>query len=130
MASQAAYDTSDSTSLYSSRAPATTIGIPKTSRCPSRGAYGYPYNSFIPTNFLDNVWAEDNPDAYFIRPRSNMSTGGYLRDANDRYLQNARYLRLKNLTVGYTIPAKVTKKAGIDQVREASPEKTSITGRP
>lgn len=46
-----------------------------------------------------------------------MSTGGYLRDANDRYLQNARYLRLKNLTVGYTIPAKVTKKAGIDQVR-------------
>ena len=46
-----------------------------------------------------------------------MSTGGYLRDANDRYLQNIRYLRFKNLTVGYTIPAKITKKAGIDQVR-------------
>lgn len=90
---------------------------PENQSMPFWGAYGYPYNSFIPTNFLDNVWAEDNPDAYFIRPRSNMSTGGYLRDANDRYLQNARYLRLKNLTVGYTIPAKVTKKAGIDQVR-------------
>ncbi len=81
------------------------------------GSYGYPYNSFLPKNFLSNVWSEDNPDAYFIRPRSNMSTGGYLRDANDRYLQNVRYLRFKNLTVGYTIPAKITKKAGIDQVR-------------
>ncbi len=26
------------------------------------------------------------------------------RVVNDRYLQNAAYLRLKNLTVGYTIP--------------------------
>ena len=90
---------------------------PENQSMPFWGAYGYPYNSFIPTDFLSNVWSEDNPDAYFIRPRSNMSTGGYLRDANDRYLQNARYLRLKNLTVGYTIPAKITKKAGIDQVR-------------
>lgn len=81
------------------------------------GAYQYGYSGFMPKNFLDNVWSEDNPDAYFIRPRSYMSTGGYLRDANDRYLQNIRYLRFKNLTVGYTIPANITKKAGIDQVR-------------
>ena len=90
---------------------------PDNQSMPFWGSYGYPYNSFLPKNFLDNVWSEDNPDAYFIRPRSNMSTGGYLRDANDRYLQNIRYLRFKNLTVGYTIPAKITKKAGIDQVR-------------
>ena len=31
-------------------------------------------------------------------------SGGALGVANDRYLQNAAYLRLKNLTVGYTIP--------------------------
>lgn len=90
---------------------------PENQSMPFWGAYGYPYNSFIPTDFLSKVWAEDNTDAYYIRPRSNMSTGGYLRDANDRYLQNARYLRLKNLTVGYTLPAKYTRVAGIDQVR-------------
>ena len=44
-------------------------------------------------------------------------SGGYLSKVNDRYLQNIRYLRLKNLTVGYTIPATLTKKAGIDQIR-------------
>ena len=31
-------------------------------------------------------------------------SGGALGVVNDRYLQNAAYLRLKNLTVGYTIP--------------------------
>ena len=81
------------------------------------GPYGYPMNSYLPTNFVSNVWAEDNPGAYFARPRSNIATGGYLRYVNDRYLQNIRYLRFKNLTVGYTIPANITKKAGIDQVR-------------
>lgn len=81
------------------------------------GSYGYPFSSYLPENFLDNVWAEDNKGAYMPRPRSNIATGGYLRDVNDRYLQNIRYLRFKNLTVGYTVPAKLTKKAGIDQVR-------------
>ena len=60
---------------------------------------------------------EDNPDAYFPRPRAYSSTGGQLRLINDRYLQNIRYLRLKNLTLGYTIPKKVTKVLSLDKVR-------------
>ncbi len=36
---------------------------------------------------------------------------------NDRYLQNLRYLRLKNLSVGYTVPKKATQKIGIDKIR-------------
>ncbi|MCD8172879.1 MAG: hypothetical protein LUD76_05375 [Alistipes sp.] len=35
---------------------------------------------------------------------------------NDRYLQNVAYLRLKNLTVGYTLPVAVKH---IDRVRVA-----------
>lgn len=43
---------------------------------------------------------------------------GRLSEQGQRpFLQNIRYLRLKNLTVGYTIPATLTKKAGIDQIR-------------
>ena len=45
------------------------------------------------------------------------ATSGPLSKVNDRYLQNIRYLRLKNLTVGYTIPERLTKKIGVDQVR-------------
>src|SRR5690606_32751870 len=34
-----------------------------------------------------------------------------------RYLQDASYLRLKNLTIDYAIPAKLLEKAGIRQAR-------------
>ena len=81
------------------------------------GPYSYPYLSFLQENFLDEVWAEDNRDAYFTRPMAYSATSGPLSHVNDRYLQNIRYLRLKNLTVGYTLPVNLTKKIGIEQAR-------------
>lgn len=81
------------------------------------GPYSYPYLSFLPKNFLNDVWAEDNKDAYFTRPMAYSATSGPLAQKNDRYLQNLRYLRFKNLTVGYTVPANITKKAKVDMVR-------------
>ena len=81
------------------------------------GPYSYPYQTFLQKNFMDKVWTEDNPDAYFPRPMAYASTSGPLSKANDRYLQNIRYMRLKNLTVGYTIPVELTKKIGIEQAR-------------
>ena len=80
--------------------------------------YGYTaYQSFIPVDFMDQVWSEDNRDAYFPRPMAKASSGKNLQHVNSRYIQNLRYLRFKNLTVGYTIPANITKKAHIDRVR-------------
>lgn len=73
--------------------------------------------TYIPRDFLNQVWSEDNADAYFPRPMSNSAISGTLSYVNDRYLQNIRYLRLKNLTVGYTIPQALTKKIALDQVR-------------
>jgi hypothetical protein len=45
------------------------------------------------------------------------STSGPLSKVNDRYLQNLRYLRFKNLTIGYTIPSGLTNKMGIEVLR-------------
>ena len=44
--------------------------------------------------------------AYFPRWRGYEALGAtnQLGPANDRYMQNLAYLRLKNLTIGYTIP--------------------------
>ena len=81
------------------------------------GPYSYPYVSFLQRDFIDRVWSEENPDTYFPRPRAYSSTGGELSKVNSRYLQNIRYLRLKNLTVGYTIPGKITRKVGLEKVR-------------
>lgn len=84
------------------------------------GPYARPYTTFIPDDFLSKVWSEDNPDAYFPRPRGyialnskNRSLGVY----NDRYLQDLAYCRLKNLTVGYTLPARWMSKIGLDRCR-------------
>lgn len=69
------------------------------------GPYSFPSLSFIHKDFEKNVWSEENTDAYFPRARGYASySGGALGVVNDRYLQNAAYLRLKNLTIGYTIP--------------------------
>ena len=81
--------------------------------------YARPYQTFIPRDFLNDCWSEDSPDAYYPRPRGYvaMNTSRPLGVANDRYLQNIGYLRLKNLTIGYTLPEKLTKKAYISKLR-------------
>lgn len=84
---------------------------------PFWGTYSYPYLTYLPVNFLDRVWSPENPDAYFPRALAYSSSSGPLSYVNNRYLQNIRYLRFKNLTVGYTIPYSVTSKIGIRQLR-------------
>lgn len=83
------------------------------------GPYANPYCSYLAKDFLDDVWAVDNKDAYFPRPRQYAAHSGQaeLGAVNSRYIQNIRYLRFKNLTVGYTIPEYITKKIHIDNVR-------------
>ncbi len=84
------------------------------------GAYCRPYQTFIPKNFMSDVWSEDNPDAYYPRARAYASlntTNGTVYYTNSRYLQNLAYCRLKNLTVGYTLPKQLSQKAGIQNLR-------------
>ena len=83
------------------------------------GGFSRPYVSYLPTDFLGKLWSEQNPDSYFPRPRAYLAntSGSYLTVINDRYLQNMAYLRLKNLTVGYTLPSKITKAVKLDKVR-------------
>jgi len=67
--------------------------------------YTYPIPSFVEKDYADRCWTEENTDAYFPRIRViTCYNGGPLGQNNDRYLQNAAYLRFKNLTIGYTIP--------------------------
>lgn len=69
--------------------------------------YSYTIMSFISKDYKDNIWTEDNPDGYFPRLRPIQTYGGGpLAQTNDRYLQKVNYLRLKNITFGYTVPLK------------------------
>lgn len=85
------------------------------------GAYARAFQTYLPKDFLNDVWSEDNPNAYFPRPRSYLafadSKDRELTVPSDRYLQNIGYCRLKNLTVGYTLPYRWTSKIRIDRLR-------------
>jgi len=81
------------------------------------GPYNRPYCTFIPSDFMSKVWSETNTNAYFPRPRGYIawSSSGPLGVVNDRYLQNVAYFRLKNLTLGYTLP--IPKNKVVDHIR-------------
>lgn len=55
-----------------------------------------------------------NVNGYFPRPIMN---SGQNRQKQSGYLQNAAYIRLKNLQIGYTLPKSWTNKASLEKVR-------------
>ncbi|WP_158856527.1 SusC/RagA family TonB-linked outer membrane protein [Lunatibacter salilacus] len=64
---------------------------------------------------LTDWWSPENTDAYFPRP---MITGGSdVTAVQTRFLQNAAYLRLKQLTIGYTIPEVISQRIKMNMVR-------------
>ena len=82
--------------------------------------YARPFATFIPKDFQTMYWTEENPDGYLPRARgyvAGVGTGRELTETNDRYLQNIGYLRVKNLTFGYTLPDKVSRKIGLERLR-------------
>ncbi|VFB13157.1 Outer membrane receptor proteins, mostly Fe transport [Bacteroides heparinolyticus] len=81
------------------------------------GPYARSYSSFIPVNFESRVWTTDNQNAYFPRAAADLARTGVMCNVNDRYLQNLAYCRLKNLTIGYTLPSVQTRKIKLDAVR-------------
>lgn len=62
---------------------------------------------------VQNGFETANPDAYY--PRAAYSDKNL--QSQTRYLQNAAYIRLKNLQIGYTLPGELTKKWHIQKLR-------------
>ncbi|WP_430812888.1 MULTISPECIES: SusC/RagA family TonB-linked outer membrane protein [unclassified Carboxylicivirga] len=68
--------------------------------------------SAITKYHYDNTWSLDNPDGYFIA-----SNKGQNKQVQTKYLQNGAYIRLKELSLSYTIPKRLTDKIGIGNAR-------------
>lgn len=82
------------------------------------GQYNRPYNK-VPQSQLGKIWSEDNPNAYFPRYRgySAQNGSGELTQAQTKYLQNAAYLRMKNVQVGYNLPLHLIQKIKLNNLR-------------
>ena len=84
------------------------------------GSWGRVNSAFLPQGLADQAWSEKNPDGYFPqleRGGAAYLDRGQLTTVNDHYLQSLAYLRLKNLSFGYTIPSKLTEKLHISRLR-------------
>lgn len=89
------------------------------------GPYFWGFDSFAQvTVFKEHMdyWREDNKGAYYPKPYINTAGGvGPYKNKNvqttDRYLQNAAYCRLKNLTVSYTLPKEWVQKASLQKIQ-------------
>ncbi|MDE5688769.1 MAG: TonB-dependent receptor [Paramuribaculum sp.] len=72
-----------------------------------------PHLDYFRPEGTDDILGQ-NVNAYY--PRVNWG-GPNNRATQTRYLQNAAYCRLKNVTVGYTLPQNITRKAYIERAR-------------
>lgn len=71
-----------------------------------------------PAAFADDYWTKDNTDAFYPAAYNNAgSNAANNMQVQDRYLLNMAYLRMKNLTVGYSLPDKLLGKAKINALR-------------
>ena len=78
---------------------------------------GSPMTNGKGSNFhadLLKAWTPENPNSNI--PRMQFQDQ-YSAASSDRFLTSASYLSLQNVTVGYTLPAKWTRRAGIEKIR-------------
>lgn len=82
------------------------------------GPYNRPYNR-VPSEMVDEIWSESNPNTYFPRLRGYIAqgTGRSLNVVQTKYLQNVAYVRLKNLQFGYNLPASLISRIKMTQAR-------------
>jgi TonB-linked SusC/RagA family outer membrane protein len=87
--------------------------------------FARPYASYLRKDLYAHVWnpdlsTEENVKHGNIYPqiyRGYAANSGQLQKLNDFYLKNIGYLRLKNLTIGYTLPREITNKVKIQKLR-------------
>ncbi|WP_299232010.1 TonB-dependent receptor [uncultured Bacteroides sp.] len=63
----------------------------------------FSFDSRLPFTIHRDYWTPDNPDAYFPRIYA-YKNNDFNWKPSDRWIQNGAYCRLKNITLGYTIP--------------------------
>jgi len=72
----------------------------------------------MPAAIADNYWTPDHTDAFYPAAYSNAGTAGINNNqVQDRYLLNMAYLRLKNVTLGYSIPKLLLQKIHVSSLR-------------
>ncbi len=69
--------------------------------------------------YADNHWSEDNQDLYALYPR--LGTNGDIitnnRQSSTWWLRDGSFMRMKDLTVGYSLPQRLSKRIRVKNLR-------------
>lgn len=68
-------------------------------------------------SFMGKMWSEENPNAEYAIASRDAAFNRWNYQNKDVSVQNNKYIRLKSLVVGYTLPKAWTSKAGINKLR-------------
>lgn len=69
-------------------------------------------------DYVEGMWTEENPyNAKYPRLYYQTLGGGKNTRTNSYFLRSTSYFRLKNLTIGYTLPKQLTEKIRMEKVR-------------
>ena len=74
----------------------------------------YIYEFSVAPEICTDWWTPENPDAYFPRPR--VSGANDVTQVQTHWLQNGAYVRLKQLTLRYTVPQLISRKISMDRL--------------
>ena len=94
-------------------------GIGKADYLPGNGNWNwfYPFNAgHVEKYFITDTWSPENPNAYFAAPHISTSDKKNIAPQS-RYVQNAAYLRAKNIMLSYTLPVALSSKIGMSRAQ-------------
>jgi TonB-linked SusC/RagA family outer membrane protein len=92
-------------------------GIAKIQYLPNNTNYGwfYPFQSeYVEKFHITDSWSETNRDAYFGAPDL---LGKKNIQPQSRYVQNASYIRLKNVNLSYTLPLSLVNRLKLENIQ-------------
>ena len=78
---------------------------------------GFAGNNQLARFIADSHWSEDNRDPYAVWPRLSTETVSNNNVRNTWFMREGSFLRLKQVEMGYTLPARWTQKIGISNFR-------------
>lgn len=84
------------------------------------GQFNRPYTS-MPMDVYNQIYSEDNPHAYFPNlvgyEANNNNRTKAMNSPSTYFLQNAAYIRLKNLSISYNLPKSLISKIKLEHAR-------------
>jgi len=84
------------------------------------GVSAFPFNVPWPNQTIAYnglTWTPENTDATYPRLTAQNTLAQWNWSNTDTFLQNNRYIRLKNIVIGYSLPASVLDKLNMDKIR-------------